>query len=106
MKKTKKATTAKKVVRKVNCEELGKQNEALRAELRDLNAQFQGEMMGLEETIEKLEKNQKPIEKKIPSADVFNKDGHYIRTYDMDLHGDKYKDLAKMYATKIGGTVK
>lgn len=101
MRKTKKATPAKK-----ESKEETNQSEALRAELRDLNSLHQKEISKLMEKIRELEKNQKPTERKVPSIDVFNKDGKYVRTYDEDLHGENYKSLAEMFAKKIKGSIK
>lgn len=40
------------------------------------------------------------------SATVYNKTGAPVRTYTKAVHGKEYKDLAKEYATKIGGSVR
>lgn len=36
---------------------------------------------------------------------VLSKDGAFIRTYTADDHGKEAENLAKQYATKIGGSV-
>ena len=53
---------------------------------------------------EKVEKVEKV--KKITRADIFNKDGNYVRTYDIETHGENFKEMAHEYAKKIGGKVK
>ena len=53
---------------------------------------------------EKAEKVEKAEE--ITKVDVFDKDGSYIRTYDIETHGENFKEMAHEYAKKIGGKVK
>ena len=38
--------------------------------------------------------------------EVFNKDGAYVRTYSVEVHGSEANRLAHQFATKIGGSVK
>lgn len=40
------------------------------------------------------------------AVDVFDKDGQFVRTYDVELHGERMVEYAEEYAKKIGGTVK
>ena len=40
------------------------------------------------------------------TATVLSKTGAPVRTYTKEVHGKEYKDLAKQYATKIGGSVR
>ena len=40
------------------------------------------------------------------SVDVFDKDGQFVRTYDVETHGEEMVELAEEYARKIGGSVK
>lgn len=40
------------------------------------------------------------------SFDVHNKDGGFVRTYSLEIHGENAEALANQYATKIGGSVK
>lgn len=40
------------------------------------------------------------------SATVYAKNGMVVRTYTKEDHGKDYKELAKGYASKIGGTSK
>ena len=43
-------------------------------------------------------------EKKVKdSVDVVDKEGNYIRTYNEELHGDDFKDLANTFAGKVEG---
>ena len=44
--------------------------------------------------------------KKITRADIFDKNGNYVRTYDIETHGENFKELANRYAKKIDGKVK
>jgi len=54
--------------------------------------------------VEKVEKVEKV--KKITRADIFDKNGNYVRTYDIETHGENFKELANRYAKKIDGKVK
>lgn len=38
-------------------------------------------------------------------ADVLGRNGQVVRTYSKDAHGKNFRDLAKSFATKIGGKV-
>lgn len=38
-------------------------------------------------------------------ADVYDKDGKYVRTYTPEEHGEEYHKLARGYAEKIKGEV-
>jgi hypothetical protein len=40
------------------------------------------------------------------SFDVYTRDGGYVRTYSIELHGENAEALAKQYAGKLGGSVK
>jgi hypothetical protein len=39
------------------------------------------------------------------SFDVHNRDGGFVRTYSVELHGEDAEKLANQYAGKIGGKV-
>ncbi len=39
------------------------------------------------------------------SADVYGKDGGFIRSYCFDIHGPNFAALARQFAQKIGGRV-
>jgi len=42
----------------------------------------------------------------VSKANVYNKNGNFVRTYDEETHGEDFKELADQYAKKIGGKVK
>ena len=40
------------------------------------------------------------------ALDVFDANGQFVRTYSVELHGEKTVEYAEQFAKKIGGTVK
>lgn len=54
-----------------------------------------------------IEKEIQKAEEKIgvSSLDVLSASGNFVRTYDVENHGLKFKELAEMYASKIKGKV-
>ena len=40
------------------------------------------------------------------ALDVFDANGQFVRTYTVELHGEKIVEYAEGFAKKIGGTVK
>jgi len=44
--------------------------------------------------------------KLITKADVYDKNGNFVRAYDEEIHGKDFKKLADEYAKKISGKVK
>ena len=42
----------------------------------------------------------------VSKANVYDKNGNFVRTYDEEIHGKDFKKLADGYAKKIGGKVK
>lgn len=50
----------------------------------------------------KVKKGEK-IEVLPKKVDVFDRKGTYIRTYSLEVHGKKYVELAKGFASKVAG---
>ena len=72
------------------------------AKLTELGIEF-------DETVEKSELAallpDVPVEDSNPVS-VYNSSGKLIRTYSLELQGEDYKNLAKMYAGKVKGSVR
>ena len=104
-------------------------NTTLKAELRKLGVQVRGRLTNAEleqrlkdaqEAPESNESDETPkddgnyleisddadIEVKARKASVYDMYGDYIRTYSDEVHGQKFMELAQMYAGKIKGTVR
>ncbi len=43
-----------------------------------------------------------PAPAKVPTADVLTKDGQVVRSYSLDIHGEKFESLAKEFAAPRG----
>lgn len=59
-----------------------------------------------EEKDKKEDGDDEPAKKDGGVAVVLSRSGSEVRTYSKELHGPKYRDLAKEYAKKISGSVR
>lgn len=60
----------------------------------------------VEEPIVEPQPEPKVEETSYRSADIFDKEGQFVRTYRLDIHGLDFVIFAKSFSKKIGGTAK
>lgn len=58
----------------------------------------------IEEVIEEVK--EEIVETPKTSFDVLNSQGDFVRTYSVEIHGEKAGELAREFAGKINGTIK
>lgn len=59
----------------------------------------------IEPKIEKIEEVKEEVKEIKTEFSVF-KDGEFVRTYSVEIHGNEADKLAEGYAQKIGGIIK
>lgn len=60
----------------------------------------------VEESTVEPQSEPKVEETAFQSADIFDKEGQFVRTYRLDVHGPDFVVFAKSFSKKIGGTAK
>lgn len=112
MPKKKKVVAAPEVAKEVVPHTVTEEDLALNPELEEAGVEV-GEEVGLPVVDELIPETEEAAEAAMISTkpsktcfDVIAKDGGYVRTYSVELHGENAEKLAHQYASKIGGTVK